>query len=649
MRCNTSTCLDTLRPNHTVRLLGESRQSTVPPMTWTVADGIALTNVGGDNWETTFQAQAGDTIRFKFWTGFTAATGTFHWSGWEGPINAGMPSGDNRIFLVGTADTVVPVQYFHGWENTVEQYWRPFESKTDSVAVYFRINMGSAPFDPATQVVNVYGGAPLGADPAWIAIKELSREVNSVNSGSFWSGVAYVPKDSVEPGVTQQLFKFVIGSGGWESVGNRSITFSSENDTTSLWYYYNDVVPSGPRVTADVFFSLKLDALEQAGLFDRALGDKIAITGAKGWPPGTFDFDTEPTMLKMTYDPSFREWGLVESFTQYPNDAINYKYYISWDSTRIDTFHANYIPGLALTNGWEEPGVTGGADRRYLYGNTTQQLVPGDFGADQQYFNSIHWKGAILTPIQVVFNVDMAPAADALSNPGTLFRPGVDTVYIQFDGCMVPVSQGRSMWGTDNRLMLADPEGDGTYSATYDLTPPTLYQMCYRLVYTSPTGEIWNGSGSAIRGRRYYQYVHPTAVTADSARWPATYSLAAVSWMLDSLTVEDPPDLDSPTGVDGEGQGIPGTYALNQNYPNPFNPSTVITYAIPANAHVRIEVFSILGQRVASLFDGQQDAGTHSIAWTARDDRGRALSPGMYMLRMQSGPFTSVKMMLLAK
>jgi hypothetical protein len=402
-------------------------------------------------------------------------------------------------------------------------------------------------------------------------------------------------------------------------------------------------------VTADVLFSLKLQALEKAGLFNRSLGDKVAITGAKGWPPGTFNFDTEPTMLKMTYDPDLKEWDLVTSFTKYPLEVITYKYYISWDSTRVDSTKANFIRGLQLSNGWEEPGVTGGADRNYVYSDKVQQVVAGDFGSATQFFNSLHWKGGITTPIKVTFNINMAPATSATTNPSTLFRPGIDTVYIQFDGSLAAVTQGKTMWGTDNRIMLKDPDGDGKYTGTWDMKAPTLYQFCYRLVYTSPGGEIENGSGSAVKGRRYYQYVHPTKVLADSATWPSTYTLAELPWKLDNLTIEDPPDLDKVTGVSDDVSNIPGFYALHQNYPNPFNPSTIITYSIPENARVKIEIFNILGQRVASLFNQDQIAGTHSIAWNAQDDRGQKISSGVYLLKMQAGTFSQVKKMLLTK
>jgi hypothetical protein len=649
-RLNTSTCLDTLQTTHVVQVRGASKLGTTPAITWDTATGIKLTNIGGDYWEGTIQAVTGDSISYKFWTGFTISAGTFHWTGWDGDQDPGVAfAGTNRALIVGAKDTVLALQYFNGGDTKLAQYWRPFPSKTDSIAVYFRVNMGGADFVPATGIVDVRGGLPLGPNSWSPAIKVLSRDANSVNGGSFWSGVAYVAKDSITVGTTKQEYKYVIQPDKWESISNRSFIFSSKNDTTIQWKYYNNFAPAGPKVIANLLFSLKLQALEKAGLFNRNLGDKVAVTGAKGWPPGTFVFKDEPTMLKMTYDADLREWDLTESFTKYPKEVITYKYYISWDTTRVVSTNANYIPGLALSNGWEEPGVTGGADRQYVYTDQTSQVIVGDFGSQTQFFNSLHWKGGITTPIKVTFKINMAPATSAVTNPSTLFRPGIDTVYIQFDGSLAAVTQGKTMWGTDNRIRLTDPDGDGKYTATWDMKAPTLYQFCYRLVYTSPSGEIENGSGSAVLGRRYYQYVHPVDVYADSAKWPSTFSLPEMPWMLDKLTIEDPPDLDKVTvGVNGSSHVL-NSYQLQQNYPNPFNPSTIVTYSIPVNSRVKIEIFNILGQRVASLFNQDQIAGTHSIAWNSRDDRGQRVSSGVYLLKMQAGTFSQVKKMLLTK
>jgi hypothetical protein len=655
MRLNTSTCLDTLESYHKVILCGESVKGTVPAITWDNKTGIAAVNKGGDYWEAEFQAQTGDQIKFKFVAYYSDLDHpTFHWGGWEGPIDAGASSGDNRLLIVGDKDTTLPLQYFNGWENKVAQYWRPFQSKQDTVAVYFRVNMGgSADFDPATQLVDVRGGLPLGTSD-WQTIVTLSRETNSVNGGSFWSGVAYVPKASVTAGVKQE-YKFVIQPAIWESSPNRSFNISADvltsGDTTIHWNYYNNMAPSGPKVDANLLFRLKLDALEKAGLFNEALGDKVAITGAKGWPPSTFTFDTEPTMLKLTYNSTLEEWNLYEPFSKFPKEVIEYKYYISWDTSRVDPASPNYIPGLSLTDGWEEPGVTGGGNRKYTY-STEQpdQLIIGDFGYEQQFFNSIPPKGVILAPVSVAFKLNMAAAANVATNPtNPLFRPGVDSVFVQFDGCMVAITQGKTMYGTDNRVELLDPDGDGVYIGTLDLVAPTFYQLCYRITYSNAPGASITNGGGVLFGRRYYQFIHPVSVGQDGAPvWPASFELPQMEWAASDLTVENPPDLDSPTGVESN-TNVAKVFALHQNYPNPFNPTTKITYSIPMDSKVKLEVFNITGQKVTTLFDGEKTAGTHSISWNAKTKSGNELASGTYFIRMQAGSFVQVKKMMLIR
>ncbi|MCG6913656.1 T9SS type A sorting domain-containing protein [bacterium BMS3Abin03] len=648
MRINTATCLDTLRPTDIVQIRGESTGSTT--LTWENTSGVIATNIGGDYWEATFQANPGDVIRYKFWTGFNLdpADGTAHWDGWEGPFNTGTTYDNNRFIIVGDNDTTLALQYYNGWENSLDPFWRPFESKQDTVAVLFRVNMGGVIFDPATQLVDVRGGLPMGGAPDWITIKTLSQEVNSVNSGSFQSGVVYIPIDSIVVGTTEQQFKFVIQPDVWEGdpPGNRSFTFSGTNDTTIHWYYFNDRPPSGPAVTARMLFRLKLDALQSVGLFDQSLGDRVAVTGAKGWPPSDFDFSTEPTMIKMIYIPSLEEWNKVETFTKFPGEVIPYKYYIAWDTSRVDTTagNPNYIPGLTLNDGWEEPGSTGGADRNYIYTDMTEQYPVGDFGYAQQFFNSIPPDGVITTPITVTFKIDITPATEVTENPtNPLFRPGTDTVYVHFDGCMTPITQGLTMYGTDNRIELTDPDEDLIYTGSWALVPPTFYQFCYRVTYTSESGDIRNGSDSPIRGRRYYQYVHPASI--NPLTWPASYELAELPWMLDSLTIEDPPLLS--TGVD-DIELLPNRFSISQNYPNPFNPETRIQYYIPERSIVKMQIYDITGRLVKNLSDMEQDAGSHIVEWSGKDNSGHKVASGIYFLKFTAGAYTNtVKMMLL--
>ena len=60
------------------------------------------------------------------------------------------------------------------------------------------------------------------------------------------------------------------------------------------------------------------------------------------------------------------------------------------------------------------------------------------------------------------------------------------------------------------------------------------------------------------------------------------------------------------------GRALPARFALGPNYPNPFNPSTIIPYQLPTATHVRLEVFNLLGQRIATLVDGTRPAGFHT-------------------------------------
>ena len=85
------------------------------------------------------------------------------------------------------------------------------------------------------------------------------------------------------------------------------------------------------------------------------------------------------------------------------------------------------------------------------------------------------------------------------------------------------------------------------------------------------------------------------------------------------------------------GRALPARFALGPNYPNPFNPSTIIPYQLPTATHVRLEVFNLLGQRIATLVDGTRPAGFHTATWHATDGSGRAVAAGVYIYRMTVG------------
>ena len=90
-----------------------------------------------------------------------------------------------------------------------------------------------------------------------------------------------------------------------------------------------------------------------------------------------------------------------------------------------------------------------------------------------------------------------------------------------------------------------------------------------------------------------------------------------------------------PTGVEAA-TATPTEYVLRQNFPNPFNPATTIRFAVPQRAHVTLAVFNMLGQQVATLVQGEQEAGYHEVQFDAS-----GLASGMYLCRFQVRPLDS--------
>ncbi len=88
----------------------------------------------------------------------------------------------------------------------------------------------------------------------------------------------------------------------------------------------------------------------------------------------------------------------------------------------------------------------------------------------------------------------------------------------------------------------------------------------------------------------------------------------------------------------------PSEFSLQQNYPNPFNPVTTIRYFLSQPVDVQLEVFNVLGQRVATLINDQKPAGRHEVNFDASN-----LSSGMYIYRITAGEFVQTRKMVLVK
>ncbi len=105
--------------------------------------------------------------------------------------------------------------------------------------------------------------------------------------------------------------------------------------------------------------------------------------------------------------------------------------------------------------------------------------------------------------------------------------------------------------------------------------------------------------------------------------------------------------LEATTEVETGERAKPIAFRLNQNYPNPFNPGTVVSYQLARDVPVRLDIFNSVGQRVRTLVDAWQAAGSYAVAWDGRDDSGASLASGVYIYRLIAGDFSASRKMVL--
>ena len=89
---------------------------------------------------------------------------------------------------------------------------------------------------------------------------------------------------------------------------------------------------------------------------------------------------------------------------------------------------------------------------------------------------------------------------------------------------------------------------------------------------------------------------------------------------------------------------MPSEFMVSKAYPNPFNPSTSISIHIPSSDFVNVNVYNVMGQKVATLYNGSMAAGSHTITWNASN-----MTSGMYFIRTESKSEVSIQRVSLVK
>ncbi len=96
-------------------------------------------------------------------------------------------------------------------------------------------------------------------------------------------------------------------------------------------------------------------------------------------------------------------------------------------------------------------------------------------------------------------------------------------------------------------------------------------------------------------------------------------------------------------------EALPQNYVMFPAFPNPFNPLTTVSFFLPHESRTRLRVYDLLGRPVRTLVGGRLAAGYHTLTWKGRDDSGRAVAAGVYLLELRGPDFRQVRKLLLLK
>jgi hypothetical protein len=120
-------------------------------------------------------------------------------------------------------------------------------------------------------------------------------------------------------------------------------------------------------------------------------------------------------------------------------------------------------------------------------------------------------------------------------------------------------------------------------------------------------------------------------------------------WNIDDIEVWALPRMNL-TGIEeSEEIASRATLRLDPVHPNPFNPTTTVRFHLPKTSGINLSVFDVSGRRVTILAEGRIEAGTHSLTWDGRDERGVEVGPGVYFLRLEADRRAVSRKMVLVK
>ena len=201
-------------------------------------------------------------------------------------------------------------------------------------------------------------------------------------------------------------------------------------------------------------------------------------------------------------------------------------------------------------------------------------------------------------------------------------------------------------WEVDNWLLEYNPEGGDQMAFWWELLWEDLaFQHKAAVRYTELRQTIFSEEHIYSIIDSIADYLGP-AVDRNFARWPLLGNYIWPNYYvfdtyeeeieyLKSWTAQRLAWMDSDILLSLDPSPIAAGFRLNGPFPNPFNPSTVISYELPYDLNIEINIFNLLGRKVRSLLNETRPAGQGSTIWDGKTENGHLVSGGVYFISVQ--------------
>lgn len=198
-------------------------------------------------------------------------------------------------------------------------------------------------------------------------------------------------------------------------------------------------------------------------------------------------------------------------------------------------------------------------------------------------------------------------------------------------------------WYSDHK-MVPDGSGGAIVAWMHAYGGGSQWDIYAQRVDASGVVQWW--TGGVVTCSALHDQLKPT-IASDGAGG------ALVTWM-DSRNTNSSRDIYCQR-VDGAGQVTDATVipvhpmTLYQNYPNPFNPSTTITYTLPRETAVALDIYDVSGRKITCLVREKQSPGLHELRWDGCDMKGNSVGSGVYFCRLSAGKQTVTRKIVLVR